>query len=129
MRILIVDDDNVARAVMSAMLEEAGFEIRAVADGRSALDALAMGTWRPQVLVLDYVMPGLDGAAVIAAMNAMEGLHPISVIVVTASVEAVPEPVRSEVPVVTKSGGLRGLIDAIRDAVAARAPARLLHEM
>jgi CheY-like chemotaxis protein len=128
-RVLVVDDDAVARSVMSAMLEEAGFEIRAVADGRTALDVLAMTDWRPQVMVLDYVLPGLDGAQVLDAMQAMEGLEPISVIVVTASVERIPERVRSAVPVVTKSAGLTGLIAAIKGAAGKKAPARLLHKL
>lgn len=128
MRVLVVDDDLVARSVMSAMLADAGLEIRAVADGRSALDVLT-SAWRPDVMVLDYVLPEIDGAEVLNVMRSIEGLQRIPVIIVTARLELIPEHIRKVRPVVTKSPGLPGLLEAIQDGSDVFFPAPLLHEM
>lgn len=63
MRVLIVDDEPLARARMAALLGEcAGIEIAgSVGDGESALAAI--GEQQPDILLLDINMPGLDGTA------------------------------------------------------------------
>jgi two-component system response regulator AlgR len=64
MRVLIVDDEPLARARLAALLGECdGVEIAgSLADGEAALGAL--GELRPDVLLLDINMPGIDGTAV-----------------------------------------------------------------
>ncbi|HWH35428.1 MAG TPA: response regulator [Acidimicrobiales bacterium] len=70
--VLVVDDDDRVRAVVRAVLEADDFEVTEAADGASALQLLAEGgagpsetsTSRPHVLVLDVMMPGMDGIEV-----------------------------------------------------------------
>jgi two-component system response regulator MprA len=59
-RILVVeDDDAIATLVQQALLDEGGYEVRRARDGVEALDVL--GGWRPDVIVLDLMMPRMDG--------------------------------------------------------------------
>jgi CheY-like chemotaxis protein len=63
MRILIADDDESARVLLAAVLEPAGYEVIAVADGLKA-DAILQQPDAPQIAILDWRMPGLHGVEV-----------------------------------------------------------------
>ena len=58
--ILLVDDDPQVRATIGRGLEALGYRVR---EAESGLEALAiLGSEEPHLVILDYVMPGLDGA-------------------------------------------------------------------
>ena len=57
--ILIVDDERMIRAGLAQLLSGAGFVVREARDGESALAAVA--TRRPDLVLLDIMMPGMDG--------------------------------------------------------------------
>jgi DNA-binding response OmpR family regulator len=59
---LVVDDDPTVGDVVGAYLERAGFEVRRAADGPTALELAATST--PDVVVLDLMLPGIDGLEV-----------------------------------------------------------------
>jgi DNA-binding response OmpR family regulator len=61
-RILVVDDDETVAEVVSRYLERDGFEVQSVSDGPAALDSAAH--WRPDLIVLDLMLPGIDGLEV-----------------------------------------------------------------
>lgn len=61
-RILIVDDELDFGATLAERLELRGFAAKAVGGAQEAMDALA-GDWRPDVVLLDLMMPGVDGLA------------------------------------------------------------------
>ncbi|MEV0380550.1 response regulator transcription factor [Nonomuraea sp. NPDC050643] len=61
-RVLVVDDEPNIRELLSEALELNGFAVTTAADGRQALEAVARD--RPDIVVLDVMMPGLDGFAV-----------------------------------------------------------------
>lgn len=64
-RVLVVDDDDRIRGVVRAVLEGDGLEVVEAADGETALAILAReGTGAPRLVVLDVMMPGLDGVEV-----------------------------------------------------------------
>ena len=60
-KVLLVDDDEVTLLLTSIALRERGFAVTEVTSGERALRLL--GDWLPDVVVLDAVMPGLDGFA------------------------------------------------------------------
>lgn len=59
--ILIVDDDNDVRAALSELLEEEGFSVEGAPNGRVALARLKEANIHPAVILLDLMMPGMDG--------------------------------------------------------------------
>src|SRR5689334_15443354 len=78
-RILVVEDEPKTRATLVLYLEHAGFAVREAADGPTAL-ALAAAE-RPDLVVLDRMLPGLDGLEVCRRLRADE---PLPVIFLTA---------------------------------------------
>ena len=63
--VLVVDDDADIRAILVFTLEDAGFDVREAADGAEAVAALQARP--PDCLVLDVMMPGVDGFGVLRA--------------------------------------------------------------
>jgi two-component system, cell cycle response regulator len=61
MNILVADDDAVHRRLLEAMLGGWGYRVHTAADGHAAWDALC-GDSPPEMAVLDWMMPGFDGA-------------------------------------------------------------------
>lgn len=91
--ILVVDDDEELRTLMAIMLGKAGFEVLGAEDGEMGLARAR--TRAPDLMVLDLMMPKLDGFGVLRGLQAL-GLH-IPVIVVTGySSEANQQILRSE---------------------------------
>ncbi len=80
--VLVVDDDPDTRHRLTTMLNRTGFTVRAAADGPAAL-ALAEQA-KPAIVLLDLVMPGMDGFAVLKALRARPEWQDISVVVLTA---------------------------------------------
>lgn len=78
--ILIVDDERVNRRILGKMLE-AEYNIMEAADGQEALDVLRANVDRISAVLLDIVMPVMDGYAVLAAIHADSELSRIPVIV------------------------------------------------
>lgn len=64
--ILIVDDEAPVRATIGRALAELGYRVREAASGHEALDEIEEE--RPDLVILDYVMPGMDGAATARAI-------------------------------------------------------------
>jgi CheY-like chemotaxis protein len=58
--VLLVDDHEEARDALAMLLRNEGFAVREASDGQEALDALYDGP-RPCLVVLDLMMPGMDG--------------------------------------------------------------------
>jgi DNA-binding response OmpR family regulator len=81
--VLVVDDEPVITDVVSRYLERAGYETRSAADGFEAL-SLA-GDQRPDLVVLDLMLPGLDGLEV---MRELQEAQPTRIILLTAKGEA-----------------------------------------
>lgn len=82
-RVLLVDDDPEDRKLLRRMIEsQEGYEVMEAAGGQEAI-ALVRQTW-PHIIVLDLLMPAVDGFAVLEAVKADEATRSIPIIVVTA---------------------------------------------
>ncbi|MFH8756980.1 response regulator transcription factor [Streptomyces atroolivaceus] len=78
-RVLVVDDDPTVAEVATGYLERAGFDVERADDGPSALELF--GVLRPDLVVLDLMLPGMDGFEVCRRMRAY---GPVPVIMLTA---------------------------------------------
>jgi CheY-like chemotaxis protein/HPt (histidine-containing phosphotransfer) domain-containing protein len=67
--VLIVDDDEVSREVLATVFTIDGYDVRTARDGAEALAMLDSDAYRPQVILMDLQMPGLNGAALIAQLR------------------------------------------------------------
>ena len=79
--VLIVDDDEAIRTMMKVALERLGLRCGIAADGLDALDQMKVTKYA--VILLDLMMPRLDGLGVISHLGAEQGERPI-VIIMTA---------------------------------------------
>jgi CheY-like chemotaxis protein len=85
MTILIVDDDAGIRQLLLLCLEHKGYTATTVANGREALDHLYAAQSLPGLILLDMMMPVMDGAAFRQAQQADPHIAPIPVVVLSAA--------------------------------------------
>jgi CheY-like chemotaxis protein len=81
MKILIVDDSKLQRRALQNILHKAGYDSLLAADGREGLTLAREGM--PDLILLDMMLPGLDGRAVLAALKSSPATSDIPVIVLT----------------------------------------------
>jgi len=83
LRVLVVDDNKHIRALVRSMLEALDAQVIECGDGESAL--LAYREVRPELVILDYEMPGMSGAALTQAIRAAEiDARPTAILLMTA---------------------------------------------
>ncbi|MFI6643001.1 response regulator transcription factor [Streptomyces sp. NPDC050504] len=83
-KVLVVDDEPEVREAVADGLRVAGHEVREAADGLAALSEVA--AWQPDALVLDVMMPVLDGLAVCRRLRALGDRTPVIVLTALGSV-------------------------------------------
>ena len=84
--VLVVDDEPTITEVVSRYLERAGYRARAAGDGRSAVELAS--DERPDLIVLDLMLPGMDGLEVMRRLRATPNGEGLPVILLTAKGEA-----------------------------------------
>jgi len=80
--VLVVDDDRPMRALCRASLEEAGFRVLEAAGGEEALESVR--DERPDLILLDIMMPGISGWEVTSALLADRSTDQIPIIFISA---------------------------------------------
>ncbi|HLZ23433.1 MAG TPA: response regulator [Ktedonobacterales bacterium] len=126
-RVLVVDDDAGIRETIRYALEDAGYTVSEAVDGLAALRQLRAGRER-MVVLLDLMMPGLDGAGLLGAVAADAYLSSQYVfLLITANTKTLTLAFATllqnlSVPVLTKPFDIDTLLDAV--ATAARRLAR-----
>ncbi len=91
--VMVVDDDRDIRESLAEVLQDEGYSVTGAGNGREALDALEAGS-RPRVILLDLMMPVMDGYQFYEHWRARPELKSIPLFIVTAgraSREALPE--------------------------------------
>ena len=84
-RILVADDDPVVRSIMIMNLEDEGYQVLEAKDGDEAVWLARRAI--PDLMVLDVMMPGLDGLDVLSILREHEATADIPVVLVTARTE------------------------------------------
>jgi CheY-like chemotaxis protein len=125
--ILIVDDDNDVRSALSELLQEEGFSVEAAPNGREALARLRASKVHPAVILLDLMMPGMDGWDFRSEQMRDPQLASVPVVIVSASGFS-RESIRTQfkpAAYVEKPIEKEVLLGAIREVVRSRPPGQL----
>ncbi len=121
-RVLVVDDSEVIRELISVNLELEGFEVSTAEDGQDALDRVEQ--IMPDLVTLDVVMPRLDGFETAARLRANEATRHIPLVMVSAAAQEGDLRRGREIGVnayITKPFQPEELIQVVRDLTAAAA--------
>lgn len=84
-RILVVDDDPAIRQLLTDVLEMDGYEVSVAVDGLAAVREIEASS--PDFVILDVMMPGLDGFGVLSTIRTQPG-EPVPVLMLTAAAES-----------------------------------------
>lgn len=115
--VLIVDDDPDIRDAVGECLRYEGYGVHSAVDGRDALERLEFGL-RPDVILLDLMMPILNGFDVLQALQARPDWKKIPVVVVSANRGYEAEDLTGAVSILRKPVNVERLIRAVEQAVA-----------
>jgi CheY-like chemotaxis protein len=113
--VLVIDDDPDVRSFIVNSLQEQGFRVREASDGPQGLEALERET--PDLVVLDFIMPGLSGAEVARQIRATRPGQPILFVSGYSETEAVKR-TAPDVPLLAKPFRADALQKAVRGAIA-----------
>jgi CheY-like chemotaxis protein len=108
--ILVVDDDRDIRETLTDVLQDEGFKVVSAANGRDALSYLR-GSTRPCLILLDLMMPVMDGWAFRHFQSEDPSLREIPVVVLSAAPEA--EGALGAIPVLRKPVSFDNLVGTI----------------
>ncbi len=83
-RILVVDDSQTIRTLVSSILERAGYETAVASDGQDAFEALSRGAIKADLALVDFVMPRMNGYQFCQALRTHETLAHLPVVLMSA---------------------------------------------
>ncbi|MDP3279046.1 MAG: response regulator [Deltaproteobacteria bacterium] len=86
-RVLVVDDSATIRRLVRTVLEESGYEVSTALDGQMALDLLRRESF--DLLLIDFVMPRLNGYQLAMAVRAMPSIASIPIILMSAKADTI----------------------------------------
>ncbi|HJW95038.1 MAG TPA: response regulator [Thermoanaerobaculia bacterium] len=118
-RILVVDDEPAIRALVARIAQRAGFDVDVARDGAEAIEKLDATQY--SVVILDLMMPNVDGYGVIDHVRSMGGQHP-AIILISAADSAAFRRVDGSIvhSVIRKPFDIDVLADLINAAAEAR---------
>lgn len=88
-KVLVVDDEPDFATLVQAQLRQAGYEVDVAFDGEQALRKIRKN--KPKAVILDVMMPGMDGWTVCKKIKASKSMDDIAVIMLTAVADHVPQ--------------------------------------
>ena len=115
LHVLVVEDDADVRMLVADAFRELGCSVREAEHGQQALDILLKDRWRPDVIVLDLMMPVMDGIAFLARKRQNRELSGIPVVIVSATAHA---PIEGASCVLQKPVDVDDLFRAVRRCAA-----------
>ncbi len=123
-RVLLVDDEPDIREVATLSLElDPALQVRAVASAGEALDFLARDLWRPDIVLLDVMMAGLDGVTALRMLRSIKAAQDVPVAFMTArtrDADVARFLAEGAVAVIPKPFNPLTLAKQVRDLVAAK---------
>jgi CheY-like chemotaxis protein len=86
-RVLVVDDSATVRRVVGRTLTQAGYDVTLACDGRDALDKVQ--SQNPDLVLVDFVMPNMNGLKFVQAMRRIENLRTVPVVLMSAKADKI----------------------------------------
>jgi len=83
--ILVIDDEEIMREILEALLTREGYEVRLVASGEEGIELAKSGVY--DAAIVDVMMPGLNGIGVLEELKKLDDDLPVVMITAFASVE------------------------------------------
>jgi CheY-like chemotaxis protein len=108
--IMVVDDEETICETLKDVLEEEGFSVAIAGDGIQALEVLRAMPAPPRMIILDLLMPRMDGNAVLTTLRADPVLAEVPVVVSTSDPSRAP----SGVLIMRKPVDLDMLLDTVK---------------
>ena len=87
MRALVLDDSRAMRMILTRILGEVGFEVTEACDGSEGLEALRRGGPLPDLALIDWNMPVMDGLEFVTAVRARRDWRDLTLMMVTTESE------------------------------------------
>ena len=112
--ILLVEDDRDIREILAETLEEEGFDVVTAENGRMALDEIRGTSSSPSAILLDLMMPVMDGYAFLEERRRDPALASIPVAIITAGDRVDMERIGG-IPILAKPIDVPQLIRVLRD--------------
>jgi len=119
-RILVVDDSNTIRRVVCGILERHGFEPAPAADGQLAVEALTSAETPFDLVLLDFVMPKMNGFQFCRAIRAREEWKRLPVLLMSAKTDRIREQFVQQtgaIDAITKPFDAQALVAAVENAL------------
>ncbi len=119
-RILIVDDSPTVRRVVSAILERHGYDPALASDGRDALDALTSGEVKADLVLVDFVMPRMNGYQFCRALRAHADLASMPVVLMSAKSDRIRDQFVEQtgaIDAITKPFDAQALVAVVENAL------------
>jgi len=113
-RVLVVDDDEVMLLLLERILSKARYKVLKARSGKEGIEQAKK--FSPDMIILDIMMPGLDGIATVLKLKSIKETNSIPIIMCTAVKEDEDEIVAQNLGVVDyirKGPELKGLVDKI----------------
>lgn len=120
-RILIVDDEPNIVLALELLMKREGYETRTAGDGEAALEAAR--AFRPDLLILDVMMPRMDGYEVCQRLRADPGMKDVVIVMLTAKGREVEKEKGLALGAdlyITKPFSTRDVVSRVREGLAAK---------
>ena len=122
--VVCIEDEKEMIDLVKLILEQQGFEVFGAVGGAEGLEQIARVI--PDLVLLDLMMPGMDGWEVYQKMKATETMRLIPVIIVTAKAQSIDKVLGLHIAkvddYVTKPFGPRELVDSVQKVLSKRTP-------
>jgi len=113
--ILVVEDDPLARDLLTTVLTDEGYEVMAAENGEQALAAI--GTVWPDLLTLDLDLPGIAGDVILAELRRRDETRELPVVIVSAKYPVPPDVRTMAQAIVPKPFDIDELLNVVRSFV------------
>jgi CheY-like chemotaxis protein len=120
-KVLVVDDDDAIRTMVERVLRREKFHVECARDGHEAIEKLSKNDYG--TIVLDLMMPRVDGLGVLRFLERAKPEQPRSVIVMTANINGAEEAAQTKpiFRVVSKPFDIRQLVRHVQECVSGTA--------